>query len=234
MKLSVIIPTYNERATIEEILRRVRAVPLEMEILIVDDGSTDGTLEHLAGLGGPDLRLFRHDRNRGKGAAFRTALPHTTGDVVVIQDADLEYDPREFPRLIEPIARGEADAVYGSRFLGRGRRASRLGHYAVNRFLTLLSNLFTGLRLSDMETCYKAFRGDLVRGLPLVSDGFEIEPELTWRAARAGARFRELPISYAGRGYGEGKKIDWRDGVRTLATILRLGRVRRSREDRWR
>jgi glycosyltransferase involved in cell wall biosynthesis len=229
MKLSVIVPTYNERATIDAVLQRLRAVPLEKEILLVDDASTDGTWDRVQALTGPDLRLLRHERNRGKGAAIRTALPHTTGGVVVIQDADLEYDPREFPALIAPIVRGEADAAYGSRFLARGRRATGLGHYAVNRFLTCVSNRFTGLRLTDMETCYKAFRGDLVRGLPLISDGFEIEPELTWRAAQAGARFCEVPISYAGRGYREGKKIDWRDGVRALATILRLGRVSRPR-----
>jgi len=227
MKISVIIPAFNERGTIEEVLRRVRAVPIEKEILVVDDASRDGTRELLEGMRAPDLRLFLHDRNRGKGAAIRTALPHTTGEVVLIQDADLEYDPSEYPRLLEPIARGEADVVYGSRFLGRGRRASTPGHYAVNRFLTALSNLFTGLRLTDMETCYKAFRGDLVRRLSLASEGFEIEPELTFCAARSGARFREVAISYAGRGYREGKKIQWRDGVRALATILRFGLLRR-------
>lgn len=229
MKLSVIVPTYNERATIDAVLERLRAVPLEMEILLVDDASTDGTWDRVQALAGPDLRLYRHAANRGKGAAIRTALPHTTGGAVVIQDADLEYDPREFPALIAPIEQGAADAVYGSRFLARGRRATGLGHYAVNRLLTSISNGFTGLRLTDMETCYKAFRGDLVRSLALVSNGFEIEPELTWRAARAGARFQEVPISYASRGYREGKKIGWRDGVRALITILRLGRVPRTR-----
>jgi glycosyltransferase involved in cell wall biosynthesis len=221
--LSVIIPAYNERATIEELLRRVREVPIEKEILVVDDASTDGTPERVEALAGPDLRLLRHARNRGKGAAIRTALPHTRGAIVLIQDADLEYDPGEYARLVAPIERGEADVVYGSRFLERGRRTTGLGHYAVNRFLTALSNLMTGLRLTDMETCYKVFRGDLVRGLPLVSERFEIEPELTWRAARAGARFREVPIRYAERGYRAGKKIGWRDGVRAVATIVRLG-----------
>jgi glycosyltransferase involved in cell wall biosynthesis len=221
--LSVIIPAYNERATIDELLRRVRAVPIEKEILVVDDASTDGTAERVEALSGPDLCLLRHARNRGKGAAIRTALARTRGEIVLIQDADLEYDPSEYPRLIAPIERGEADVVYGSRFLDRGRHATGLAHYGVNRFLTALSNLMTGLHLTDMETCYKVFRGDLVRSLPLVSDGFEIEPELTWLARRAGARFREVPIRYAGRGYGEGKKIDWRDGVRAVATIVRLG-----------
>jgi len=228
MKLSIIIPAYNERATIAELLARVRAVPGEKEILVVDDASRDGTSELLRSLAAPPVRLFFHERNRGKGAAIRTALPHVTGDVVIIQDADLEYDPGDYPRLVAPIASGEADVVYGSRFLGRGHRASSRWHYAVNQVLTRLSNLFTGLRLSDMETCYKAFRADLVRDLPLVSDGFDIEPELTARAARRGARFREVPISYHGRSGGEGKKIGWRDGWRALRAIVRFSLSARS------
>ncbi|MCK4414537.1 MAG: glycosyltransferase family 2 protein [Candidatus Eisenbacteria sp.] len=227
MKLSVIIPVYNEVATIEEILRRVAAVPREKEILVVDDGSGDGTPALLERCRLPEMRLFNHPRNRGKGAAIRTALPHVSGDFVIIQDADLEYDPADYAKLLAPLERGEADVVYGSRFLGRGHHASSRWHYFVNRTLTQLSNLFTGLRLTDMETCYKAFRAELLRGLDLVSEGFEIEPEMTAKAARRGARFREVAISYRGRASHEGKKIGWGDGVRTLMTILRFGVFRR-------
>ncbi|MFH1144836.1 MAG: glycosyltransferase family 2 protein [Candidatus Eisenbacteria bacterium] len=223
MKVSVIIPAFNEQATIEALLARVLAVPLEKEILIVDDASRDNTRDLLRRLAVPPVQLFLHERNRGKGAAIRTALPHVTGDVVIIQDADLEYDPADYPRLIEPIARGEADVVYGSRFLARRHRASGRWHYAVNQMLTRLSNLFTGLHLSDMETCYKVFRADLICALPLISNGFDIEPELTARAARRGARFLEVPISYRGRSSREGKKINWRDGVRALRAIVRFG-----------
>jgi len=227
MKISVIIPAYNERATIAELLARVQAVPLEKEILVVDDASGDGTRELLGTLAVPPVRLLLHERNRGKGAAIRTAVPHVTGEIVIIQDADLEYDPGDYPRLIEPIVRGAADAVYGSRFLERGHRASSRRHYLINRGLTCLSNLFTGLKLSDMETCYKAFRADLLRGLTLVSEGFDLEPELTARAARRGARIVEVPISYRGRSAREGKKIGWRDGVRTLRAIVRFGLLAR-------
>jgi glycosyltransferase involved in cell wall biosynthesis len=227
VKLSVIVPAYNEAATIAEILSRVAAVPVEKEILVVDDASRDRTREILAQLTIPGLRVLQHDVNRGKGAAIRTALKHVTGDVVIIQDADLEYDPSDYPRLIAPIARGEADVVYGSRFLA-GRRATHFTHYLVNQFLTHLSNLFTGLRLTDMETCYKVFRADLLRSLELVSNGFEIEPEMTAKAARRKARFVEVAIAYRGRGYGEGKKINWRDGVRALGAIARFARARRA------
>jgi glycosyltransferase involved in cell wall biosynthesis len=226
VKLSVIIPVYNEAATIEALLARVAAVPLEKEMLVVDDASADGTGALLAACRLPGMRLFEHPRNRGKGAAIRTALPHVTGDLVIIQDADLEYDPADYPKLLGPLERGEADVVYGSRFLGRGHRASSRWHYFVNRTLTTLSNLFTGLRLTDMETCYKAFRADLLKSLGLVSEGFEIEPEMTAKAARRGARFQEVAISYQGRAAHEGKKIGWGDGVRTLLTILRFGLFR--------
>ncbi len=223
MKLSVVIPVFNEVGTLAEIVRRVQAVPVEKEILVVDDFSTDGTRELLASLAGPNLRVFLHERNRGKGAAIRTALPHVTGDVVIIQDADLEYDPAEYPRLIAPIAAGEADIVYGSRFLGQGRGTTGRAHYAANRTLTWLSNLCTGLHLTDMETCYKALRTDLAQRLSLVSERFEIEPEITAKAARLQARFREVPIDYAGRSRAAGKKIGLRDGLKALATILRFG-----------
>ncbi len=228
MKVSVIIPVYNERGTIAELLQRVLAVPVEKEVLVVDDFSQDGTRDLLPSLAVPPVRLLLHDRNRGKGAAVRTALAHVTGEIVILQDADLEYDPAEYPRLIEPIALGTADVVYGSRFLGRGPRASSRGHYLVNHLLTRLSNLFTGLRLSDMETCYKAFRADLLLSLPLESNGFDIEPELTARAARRKARFIEVPISYQGRSAREGKKIGWRDGVRALWAIARFGLWKRN------
>lgn len=223
MKISVIVPAYNERPTIEEILSRVKAAALEKEILVVDDCSNDGTREILERLSGPGIRVFFHDRNRGKGAAIRTALPYVTGDVVIIQDADLEYDPGDYPRLVAPIAGGGADVVYGSRFLGRGRGSAGRCHYLANRALTFLSNLFTGLRLTDMETCYKVLRADLVRRLDLVSNGFEIEPEITAKAARLGARFQEVAIAYEGRSSVQGKKIDVRDGLRAIFTILRFG-----------
>jgi glycosyltransferase involved in cell wall biosynthesis len=229
LKLSVIIPVYNERGTIAEILRRVQAVPIEKEILIVDDGSTDGTRDWLVSLDAPDVRVFLQPRNCGKGAAVRAGLAQVAGDVIIIQDADLEYDPSDYPKLIAPIAAGEAQVVYGSRFLARGRHATAFWHFAGNRLLTIVSNLFTGLHLTDMETCYKAFRADLLSRIELVSDGFEIEPELTAKIARLGVEIREVPIAYDSRGYTEGKKIGWRDGVRTLRTILRYGLSRHAR-----
>ncbi|MBD3235723.1 MAG: glycosyltransferase [Candidatus Eisenbacteria bacterium] len=223
MKLSVIMPVYNERATIAEIVRRVRAVPLEKEILIIDDASTDGTRDWLLTCNEPDVRVFLQPLNRGKGAAVRTGLQQAIGDIAVIQDADLEYDPADFPHLVAPIVAGEAQVVYGSRFLARGRRATAFWHFAGNRLLTALSNLFTGQRLTDMETCYKAVRMDLLRRIELDSDGFDIEPELTAKISRLGVEIREVPISYDSRGYGEGKKIGWRDGLRTVRAILRYG-----------
>jgi glycosyltransferase involved in cell wall biosynthesis len=221
VRLSIIIPAYNEAATIGELLQRVAAQPFEKEILVVDDASRDETARIVKGLALPEVRLLTHERNRGKGAAIRTALAHVSGEVVLIQDADLEYDPADYAKLLAPILGGEADVVYGSRFLA-GRHVTSLWHYGVNTFLTRLSNLFTGLRLTDMETCYKAFRREVVTSLELVSNAFEIEPELTAKAARAGARFREVAIAYQGRGYQQGKKIDWRDGVRAIVAIVRF------------
>ena len=229
MKISVLMPVYNERATLMEILARVRAVPIEKEIILVDDGSSDGTRELLAGLSGDDLHIILHERNRGKGAAIRSGLAQASGDVVIIQDADLEYDPNDYPALIAPIAAGEADVVYGSRFLGRGRGSAGRWHYAANRMLTLFSNLFTGLRLTDMETCYKAIRRELIQSVTLVSNAFEIEPEITARMARKGARFKEVPIRYAGRSRTEGKKINLADGVRAVITILKFGLLAKDR-----
>jgi len=229
MRLSVIVPAYNERPTVEQLLARVAAAPLpegmEREIVVVDDGSTDGTREllaELAGRGEPaPFRLVLHEENRGKGAAVRTGLAAGTGDVLLIQDADLEYDPREYPRLLGPILEGEADVVFGSRFLGGPHRVLFFWHYLGNRFLTTLSNMLTDLNLSDMETCYKVFRREVLDGVELRSNRFGIEPELTAKVARRGARIFEVPISYRGRTYAEGKKIGWKDGVAAIWSILR-------------
>ena len=222
VRLSVVVPVYNEVATVEQLLERVREVPLWLEVIVVDDGSTDGTRDVLSRLEGSliDTLIF-HEENRGKGAALRTGFEHATGDVVVVQDADMEYNPREFPMLLQPILAGKADAVYGSRFLGGPHRVLFFWHSVGNRFLTLLSNMFTDVNLTDMETCYKMIRAELLRSLPLSADRFGIEPELTARLAQARARIYELPISYDGRSYAEGKKIGWKDGVSALWCIFR-------------
>jgi glycosyltransferase involved in cell wall biosynthesis len=221
-RLSVVIPVFNERQTIEEILRRVQAVPLRKEIIIVDDFSTDGTRDILRGLDPTqDLRIVYHPRNRGKGAALRTGLEHVSGDVVVIQDADLEYDPSEYPRLIEPIVNGRADVVFGSRFIGNVARVHLFWHRVANGFLTLLTNIFANVNLTDMETCYKVFRRSVLNDLPLKQDRFGIEPELTMKIARRRCRIYEVPISYAGRDYSEGKKIGFRDAIKAVYCIVR-------------
>ncbi len=219
----MVIPCYNEVATAESLLRRVHDVPLRIEVVVVDDGSTDGTRDLLTRLEQEGLidQLVFHERNAGKGTALRTGFARATGDVVVVQDADLEYDPAELPRLLEPILAGKADAVYGSRFLGGPHRVLFFWHSVGNRLLTLLSNMFTDVNLTDMETCYKMVRRELLQSLPLVADRFGIEPELTARLAQSGARIYELPISYHGRSYAEGKKIGWRDGVSALWSIVR-------------
>jgi len=221
--LSVVIPCYNEVATIESLLRRVREVSLRLEVVVVDDGSTDGTRDKLPELERAGLidRLVFHEQNQGKGAALRTGFAEATGDVVVVQDADLEYDPAELPRLLEPILAGSADAVFGSRFLGGPHRVLLFWHSVGNRFLTLLSNMLTDVNLTDMETCYKMVRLDLLRSFPLSANRFGIEPELTARLAQSGARIYELPISYHGRSYAEGKKIGWRDGIAAIWYILK-------------
>ncbi len=222
MKTSIIMPVYNERRTIEEIVRRVLALPLELEILIVDDASSDGTSEILAGFADARIRIVQHPRNRGKGAAIRTAIPLATGDVIVIQDADLEYDPAQIPVLLDPIEKGLADVVYGSRFLGGPHRVHLFWHFVANQALTFLSNLLNNLNLTDMETCYKCFRRELLQSIRLRSDRFGFEPEVTAKLARRHARFYEVPISYYGRDYSEGKKIRWIDGLSALLAIVRF------------
>jgi len=221
--LSVIVPAYNEAATVEVALRRIRAIALRLEIIIVNDASTDGTREILDRLAEQGLvdRVLHHEQNRGKGAAIRTGIAVATGDAIVVQDADLEYDPADLPALLLPIRARQADAVYGSRFQGGPHRVLYFWHYVGNRFLTLLSNMFTNLNLTDLETCYKLVRSDVIKRLPLSSNRFGFEVEITARLAQARARIWEMPISYSGRTYAEGKKITWRDGFAALFHILR-------------
>jgi glycosyltransferase involved in cell wall biosynthesis len=229
MKLSVVIPVFNERDTIQEIVRRVRAVDLNKEIIVVDDCSTDGTGERLAAFAGdPGVVLLRHPVNRGKGAALRTGFQAARGDIAIIQDADLEYDPREYPKLIQPILDGRADVVYGSRFAGgECHRVLYFWHYLGNRLLTLASNCFTGLNLTDMETCYKVFRREVIQAVAIEEDRFGFEPEITAKIAALGCRVYEVGVSYSGRRYEEGKKIGWKDGLRALWCILKYNVLRR-------
>jgi glycosyltransferase involved in cell wall biosynthesis len=224
--LSVIMPVYNEARTLGEIVERVRKAPVSLarELIVVDDASTDGTLEVLKKIAAahPDeIRAFSHERNRGKGAAIRTGIPHARGQIILIQDADLEYDPRDYPLLLEPILEDQADVVFGNRFHGGPHRVLYFWHYTANRFLTLLTNVLTGLNLSDMEVGYKVFRVDLLRRLTLTADRFGFEPEVAVKVARARCRVFEVPIRYYGRTYEEGKKITWRDGIAALYHILR-------------
>jgi glycosyltransferase involved in cell wall biosynthesis len=239
--VSVVIPAYNERATIDEILRRVLVTDMRKEVVVVDDCSTDGTRQILEGFaarqergesaaptqdgGEPiplgELRILFQPQNQGKGAALRRGFAETTGDIVLVQDADLEYDPLDYPRLLEPILDGRADVVYGSRFLGGPQRVHYFWHYVANRVLTLLSDIFTNLKISDMETCYKVFRREVLQGIQLKSDRFGFEPEITAKIAKGKWRVYEVPISYSGRTYEEGKKITWKDGVQALWCIVR-------------
>jgi glycosyltransferase involved in cell wall biosynthesis len=231
MKLTIVMPVYNEAETIEEVIRRVQAVPLEQELIIVDDCSTDRTRAKLLTVGaGPGVRVIYHDRNRGKGAALRTGFAAATGDLIIVQDADLEYDPQEYPKLLQPIFEGKADVVYGSRFKdGHASRARYFWQFVGNRFLTLLSNYFTGLNLTDMETCYKVFRREIIQNICISEDRFGFEPEITAKVAALGCRVYEVGISYVGRTYEEGKKIKWCDGVRALYCIMKYNSPRARR-----
>ncbi len=246
--ISVVIPVYNEMATIEEILARVQAVDLDLEIVIVDDGSTDGTREFLmsivrgsalaetqmtlprtgALLRTDNIRVFFQPKNRGKGAALRRGFEEARSNIIIIQDADLEYDPADYPHLIAPLESGRADVVYGSRFLGGPHRVLFFWHYVGNRFLSLLSGMVTNLNLTDVWTCYKAFRREVLEGIVLREDRFGFEQEITIKIARGGWRIYEAPISYYGRTYSEGKKITWKDGIRALWCLLYYGFLARS------
>jgi len=223
MKVSVVIPVYNEVKTVEQIISRVLENIKNGEVIVVDDCSTDGTREKLKALdhAGP-VKVCFHDVNQGKGAALRSGFKEVTGEVVIVQDADFEYDPKEYPKLLEPILDGRADVVYGSRFLGGPQRVLYFWHYVGNKVLTLLSNCLSNINLSDMETCYKVFKSDLLKRMTFKSNRFGFEPEFTMKVAKLGCRIYEVPISYSGRSYAEGKKITWKDGVVAIFTLFRF------------
>jgi len=220
--LSVIVPVYNERVTVAEVIRRIRAVdvPVDVEVIVVDDGSSDGTDKVLSALGDSTVRTLTHPVNQGKGAAIRTGLGAARGDLVLVQDADLEYDPEDWPNLLEPILRGKAQVVYGSRFTGQRKNMMPL-HWMGNRFLSLVTNVLYSSTMSDMETCYKLFDRRVLEGITIESDKFDFEPEITAKVLRRGYRIYEVPISYAGREISEGKKITWRDGVGALRALIK-------------
>ena len=226
-KLSVIVPIFNERNTVVEIMRRMRAVelPIDREFILVDDGSSDGTQQVLAQLGDSTVKVVKHAANRGKGAAIRTGLEHVTGDLVLIQDADLEYDPEDWPKLLAPVFRGKATVVYGSRFTGERRNMLFL-HWMGNRMLSLTTNLLYNTTLSDMESCYKLFDRRVLDGVTIRSNRFDFEPEITAKVLRQGVRIYEVPISYTGREFDEGKKITWRDGFAALYALVKFRFVR--------
>lgn len=228
MKLTVVIPVFNEVGTLREIVSRVLAAPVDLplELILVDDGSSDGTLTLYDGIvaqhPGREIRVIRHEVNQGKGAALRTGFAHATGDIVLVQDADLEYDPADYPRLIAPILQDKADVVYGSRFVGGdAHRVLLYWHMVGNRILTTMSNALTNLNLTDMETCYKVFRAKVIKSITIRSNRFDFEPEITAKVARGGGRVYEVGISYAGRDYSEGKKITWVDGIKAIMAIVR-------------
>jgi glycosyltransferase involved in cell wall biosynthesis len=250
MLISVIIPAYNEINTISYVLKKVEETPYNKEIIIVDDGSKDGTREYLGsrvksqgsrpaqsadslsnegcGVYSTEIKVIFHEKNMGKGAAIRSGIKAAVGDIVIIQDADLEYDPKDYPALFEPIVEGKADVVYGSRFLGGTHRVFYFWHYVGNKLITLVSNMFTDLNLTDMETCYKAFKREMLEGIRIESDRFGFEPEITAKMAKKKAcRIYEVPISYYGRSYEEGKKITWRDGVKAVFTIVKYNLFRK-------
>jgi len=224
MKISIIIPVFNEKNTIEEIVRRVQEVEvgLEKELIIIDDASTDGTRQILENLDYRNLKVHFHSKNQGKGSALQTGFSKAGGDIILIQDADLEYDPRDYSKLLEPLLDGRADVVYGSRFLGGPHRVFFFWHYVGNKLLTTLSNMFSNLNLSDMETCYKVFKKELLNRITLKSKRFGIEPEITIKFAKLKCKIYEVPISYSGRDYSEGKKIGWKDGVAAIFHVIRF------------
>ncbi len=221
MLLSIIIPAYNEIEFIDEILRRVKETPYEKEVIIVDDCSTDGTREYLQNLNNGVITIFQ-ESNQGKGAALQKGIEAATGDVVLIQDADLEYDPREYPLLLEPIIQDRTDVVYGSRVLGKSRKIAYKSHFIVDYVATMASNVFTGFHLTDIETCYKVFKKDVIKSIAIESKGFDVEPEITAKIARGKWRIHEVPISYQGRTFRQGKKFSWKDGFKAFFTIIKF------------
>lgn len=227
MKLSVVIPVYNEAGTVMAVINSVISVPYDKEIIVVDDGSTDGTAEILKSLSFPEIMVLSHAKNQGKGAALRTGFKAVSGDFVIIQDSDLEYDPADYPKILKPLLDGRADVVYGSRFVGGDEhRALFFWHMIGNRILTLCSNMFSNLNLTDMETCYKAFRREILERITIEENRFGFEPEITAKVAKLGARIFEVGISYSGRTYSEGKKIGWQDGISALRCIIKYNLFR--------
>ena len=226
MLLSIVIPAYNEARFLPEILRRVREAPYDKEIIVVDDASVDGTRKCLQELNDGDIKVIFHEKNAGKGAAVRSGIKIASGDIVIIQDADLEYDPKDYPKLLEPILAGNADVVYGSRFLGGPHRVFYFKHYVGNQIVTLLSNILSDLNLSDVETGYKAFARKVFDEITIESNRFGFEPEVTAKIAKKGYRVYEVPVSYHGRSYSEGKKVTWKDGIKALFTIVKYNLFR--------